>query len=71
MVEVDPTETPAELRVELHSWIISATDICDVLASSEPSRELSIVKTKLEEAEMWLLKELQNRSNQTTSEVIQ
>jgi hypothetical protein len=53
----EPTEPTAdELRLDLYSWIISALDIAEALSKQEPSRELSIVKTKLEEAEMWLLK---------------
>jgi hypothetical protein len=53
----EPTEPTAdELRLDLYSWIISALDIAEALSKQEPSRELSIVTTKLEEAEMWLLK---------------
>ena len=47
-------------HVDLHSWLLGAIDITDRLARQNRSRELALVGTKLEEAEMWLLKELAN-----------
>ncbi len=41
---------------DLHTWIASSLDLSEAMAKMQPSRELSLVITKLEEAEMWLIK---------------
>ena len=41
---------------DVHAWILAALDACEVLCNHSPSREASITMTKLEEAEMWLVK---------------
>lgn len=40
--------------VELQGWVIGAIDLADAISKEKPSRSLSMVKTKLEEAELWL-----------------
>ena len=50
----EPDTTP-DLLTDLYTWITSTIDICDTIHAATPSRELSLVKTKLDEAEMWLI----------------
>lgn len=57
---------PDSLQVDLHSWLLGSTDIAEALAKARPSRELALVKTKLEEAEMWLLKMFQLQQPEVT-----
>lgn len=52
--EVPDTVT---LRSDLIIYLTSCIDIAEKLAQHEPSRELSVAKTKLDEAEMWLTRE--------------
>ena len=42
-----------QYRLDLEHFITSALDALEGLAVTRPSRELSLVRTKLEEAEMW------------------
>lgn len=47
----------AKLRADLVTYLTSSTDIAERLSKVAPSRELSLVRTKLEEAGMWLERE--------------
>jgi hypothetical protein len=51
-------EDVPELELDLHAYIIACTDVAEVVARFKPGREIALVRTKLEEAEMWLLKAL-------------
>lgn len=51
----EPAPSPVdELRTDLLTWLVSSQDIVEQLIAQQPSRELSLVKTKLDEAELWL-----------------
>lgn len=65
----DDEPTPDQERVQAHSWLIGAFDAVEALAKNEGSRELSLVLTKLEEAEMWLLRHVEKQTH--NPEVIQ
>lgn len=65
--ETDPPqpETPAHeqdaddtatLCADLHQWIVSSLDLAEAISERDSTREINLAVTKLEEAEMWLLK---------------
>lgn len=56
-----PAEEPQRLtakqyRLDLERFLTSALDALEGLTATEGSRELSLVRTKLEEAEFWFTK---------------
>ena len=51
---------------DLHTWIVSSLDLAEGMAKQKPSRELALVLTKLEEAEMWLIKLFPNTSEEVS-----
>jgi hypothetical protein len=55
--EIDFGRLTADLlRADLEALIIAAHDCAEALAKQERSRSLSLVITKLDEAEMWCLR---------------
>ena len=49
-------DSPEQLQADLHTYIVSSLDLALAAMEKVPTRELAITITKLEEAEMWLLK---------------
>lgn len=45
---------PIELRADLYRYVECSKDLARELAAQRPSRELSLVITKLDEAALWL-----------------
>lgn len=49
-----PSTDPTQLRTDLEAFLLGAFDVAEQLSTLVPSRSLSLVETKLEEAWHWL-----------------